>query len=319
MDEVAEKIKQGTGRESIETYELPFTLRAEYINKLLEDLWEEGSISSALEIFYSLSDELTRSHARGFFLNGMRFEDNNGVFLLRYTESRLTPGQAILEAKLKEATEVSDRISNSAKVSEAFLVIAPTIGYTLNMKPYIKKEMTSIEVKPLVAALTTIIADVMALSELMQNKANVIRQLNEVIKRKERDDTQDTDGYTQASYDEQLEEDAPVKYIGLEDGWISEDGKLYNCPYGWHEALLEDLAKSGVINTSDVKIIEKRWVRVSNGQFWYMGSNLTQKQIDTIFDLTTRWKVRNTAFNGIRLKTSELIDYISKEVNNDRT
>ena len=312
MDEIVGKIKQGTGRESIETYELPFTLRAEYINKLLEGLWEEGSISSALEIFYSLSDDLTRSHARGFFLNGMRFEDHNGAFLLRYTESRLTPGQAILESKLKEAAEVSDRISDSAKVSEAFLVIAPTVGYTLNMKPYIKEKITSVEVKPLISALTTIIADIMALSELMENKANVIRQLNEVIKHKERDDTQDTNSYAQTSYDEQPEEDTPAESIGFEDGWISEDGKLYSCPYGWHEALLENLEKSGVINTSDVKIIEKRWVRVSNGQLWYMGSNLTQKQIDTIFDLTTRWNVENVAFNGMRFKINELIDYVSK-------
>lgn len=72
----------------------------------------------------------------------------------------------------------------------------------------------------------------------------------------------------------------PDESLMANTGWLSPDGKLYECEYYEHIALISRLVKHG-----EGKAEKLGWKKLQNNQWFYMPNpDLTQPQVDSMFD-----------------------------------
>lgn len=63
------------------------------------------------------------------------------------------------------------------------------------------------------------------------------------------------------------------------DGWVTESGLIIEVPVWGHDSMIYDLIENGVLpEQEDISTIEKKWVRMSEGNVYYLGKRMTARQ-----------------------------------------
>lgn len=80
-----------------------------------------------------------------------------------------------------------------------------------------------------------------------------------------------------------MEDKKPISYnfilIESENGWLTPDGKFYNCEYISHIETILALK----LGLNSIKVEKLNWVKIQNGEA-INADRLNQKQIDLLFD-----------------------------------
>lgn len=109
------------------------------------------------------------------------------------------------------------------------------------------------------------------------------------------------------------------------DCWLSPEGEIVKCSSGWHERTAYEIIKERYIPDDEIRaglrdaaqyLGQNGWMSYNtrNHEWWcyYYGPDPTQKQIDTIFDLTgemyerKRWWIYCLFFRNFTCKIINL-------------
>ena len=99
-----------------------------------------------------------------------------------------------------------------------------------------------------------------------------------------------------------------------EYGWLSPDGKFYTCDYMAHDDLAFKMWKAGIVTSpnqrvGDHMVMNLGWLKVSLGyRMSNYSRNLTQRQIDFIYDYLKYNEIIKIEYNGWRFHKHGTLD-----------